>query len=111
MLFHNIIRHLFTYKEFICNRKDIKYIELKKFVLFLVSTFLLFIYQIIIFVLDIYFLDKNILIDNYYFILSIQFIINIIFLYLIIKILDRFIDFEMDFFIITHSSIESFNQE
>lgn len=111
ILFHNIIRHLFTYKEFIYNNKDIKYIELKKFDLFLISTFILFTYYVIILILDIYFLDRNNLVNNYYFIFFIQFVINIISLYFIIKIIYRFIDFEMDFFIITHSNIESFDQE
>ncbi|MDQ7023899.1 MAG: hypothetical protein Q9M97_10550 [Candidatus Gracilibacteria bacterium] len=39
------------------------------------------------------------------------FIINILFLIITIKILKRFIDFEMDFIIVTRDEIESFVQE
>jgi len=39
-----------------------------------------------------------------------MFIINALFLFLIVRILQRFIDFEMDFITITPDEIESVNQ-
>jgi len=110
-LFKKIISNLWSYKEFIQKKDDFKDIELWNFWKFFKYSIVLFIYQFIISIIDMVTIMN--LYDNWW--LSIwwwitMLIINILFLLLIIKILRRFVDFEMDFIVVTPDEIESINQ-
>jgi len=110
-LFKKIISHLRSYKEFIQSRAELKDIDFGDFWRFIKYSFFLFIYQFIVSIIDIIVLlniSENNWITAWWWIT--MFIINALFLFLIVRILQRFIDFEMDFITITPDEIESVNQ-
>ncbi|MCD5380322.1 hypothetical protein LR004_00185 [Candidatus Gracilibacteria bacterium] len=111
VLFRKIVSHLWNYVEFVRCKADLDKIDLGQFGFFLKFSFVLFIYQIIISLVDligIYF-TRSEGISNFGLGASLI-ILNLLFLFLIIKIIYRFIDFEMDFMIVTKDEIESFDQ-
>ncbi|MDQ7009634.1 MAG: hypothetical protein Q9M94_05075 [Candidatus Gracilibacteria bacterium] len=112
ILLKKIISNLWTYKEFITCREDLAKIDMSQFGSFLKYSMIIFLYQFFISVINMIILftageDKMI---SFGWSIGI-FIINILFLIITIKILKRFIDFEMDFIIVTRDEIESFVQE
>ena len=111
ILLKKIISKLWNYKEFITCKGDLEKIDLSWFWSFLKYSFILFFYQFVVSIVDIIILfnitsEKTMTISWSIWI----FILNILFLFLILKILRRFIDFEMDFIVITKDEIESFDQ-
>lgn len=111
ILLKNIILKLFNYKEFITCKEDLARIDRSEFGSFLKYSIVLFLYQFIISIVNIVILFY-IHIDNkmnmWWSIWII--ILNILFLFTTIKIIKRFIEFEMDFIIVTKDEIESFDQ-
>ncbi len=111
ILFRKILKNLKKYKEFVQYKKDIKNIDLGQFWSFLKQSIVLILYQFIVSFIDIiaiYFTRTGGL-SNFSWWVSLIFM-NSLFLFLIIRILYRFIDFEMDFVLITKDEIEAFNQ-
>jgi len=111
LLLKNIISKLFNYKEFITCKEDLAKIDISQFWSFLKYSIVLFIYQFVISISNLIILftageDKMISLGWSIWI----FILNVIFLIITIRILKRFIDFEMDFIIVTKDEIESFDQ-
>ena len=111
ILLKKIISHLRWYKEFIKRKEDLEDIDLSQFWSFLIYSILLFFYQLIVSIwniLTLFFISNEWTISIWWGI--VMFVLNFLFLTLILKILKRFIDFEMDFIIVTKDEIESFNQ-
>jgi hypothetical protein len=111
LLLKKIISKLWNYREFIQSKDDLDKIDMTSFWSFLKYSMILFFYQFIISIINIIVLfsinnEKTL---NLWWSIAI-FIINILFLLITVKILKRFIDFEMDFVIITKDEIEAFNQ-
>lgn len=112
ILIKKIVLKLFTYVEFISCKEELEKIDLSQFGSFLKYSFALFFYQLTISISNIIilFILENEKSVNLLWAIGI-FILNIIFLFLIVRIIKRFIDFEMDFIIVTKDEIEWFNQE
>ncbi len=111
VLFKKIVSHLWNYVEFVRCKADLDKIDIWQFWFFLKFSFILFIYQLLISLIDviwIYFTRAE-WISNFWLWASLI-ILNLLFFFLIIKIIYRFIDFEMDFMIVTKDEIESFDQ-
>ena len=107
LLFKKIISHLWEYKEFIKKRKNLEKIDFNDFAVFLKYSFFLFIYQIIVSganVFGLYYVNAEL------YLAFVHVWINIVLLMLAWGIIKRFIDFEMDFIIVTKNEVESFNQ-
>ena len=111
LLLKNIISKLFNYKEFITCKEDLARIDISQFWSFLKYSLVLFLYQFIISIsnLIVLFTASNDKIISFGWSVWI-FILNLLFLFITIKILKIFIDFEMDFIIVTKDEIESFDQ-
>ncbi len=107
LLFKKILSHLWEYREFIRKIKHLQKIDFNDFAVFLKYSFWLFLYQIIVSCANIIFLYM-VGAETYLAILHVG--LNVILLVLAWAIIKRFIDFEMDFMIVTKNEIESFNQ-
>ena len=107
-----IILRLWNYSEFITCREDLAKIDLSHFWSFLKYSMVLFLYQFVISVVNmiILFTASGDKIISFWWSIWI-FVINILFLVITIRILKRFVDFEMDFIIVTKDEIELFDQE
>ena len=111
MLLKKIILKLFNYKEFITCKEDLAKIDMSEFWTFIKFSIILFLYQFLISVWNI----ATLFIINDKWTIGLTwwvgiFVLNFLFLVIILRILKRFIDFEMDFIIVTKDEIESFNQ-
>jgi len=112
ILLKKIILNLWNYTEFITCREDLARIDLSQFWSFLKYSMALFLYQFVISSANMIILftasdDKMI---SFWWSIWV-FVINMLFLVITIRILKRFVDFEMDFIIVTKDEIESFTQE
>lgn len=112
LLFKKMILKLWNYKEFITCKEDLANIDISEFWHFLKYSIILFFYQFVISVINIVFIflihsQKSL---SFWWSITII-IINLLFLFLTIKIIKIFIDFEMDFIIVTKDEIEAFNQK
>ena len=110
LLFKKFFFNLINYKEFISCKEDFDKIALSWFWWFLKYSFLLFFYQFILSIINICILYNNGW-ENIakLWLLSII-VLNILFLCTMVKIIQRFIDFEMDFIIVTKDEIELIDQ-
>jgi len=111
LLFKKMILKLWNYEEFITCREDLEKIDISEFWAFLKYSIVLFFYQFMISVgnvVSLFIIHSEKSLSIWWWIAI--FIINILFLLVTIKILKIFIDFEMDFVIITKNEIESFDQ-
>jgi len=102
---------LWNHKEFIKYEKDLKNIDIKWFWNFIKHSIFLFFYQILLSIIWLYSIFSTMILGISNIWLGIlQLIINLAFIILIYKIILRFIDFEMDFVIVTIDEIESYAQ-
>jgi len=111
ILFRKIILHLSNYTEFVRNKKDLDKIDGWQFASFLKFSFFLLIYEVVVSIVDlvVLYFTRTEWISNLSLSISLV-VLNVLFLFLIVKIIYRFIDFEMDFIIVTKDEIESFDQ-
>ena len=111
-LFKKIILYLWNYKEFITCREDLTRIDLNHFWSFIKYSMVLFLYQLLVSTTNmiILFTTSHNKIISFWWLIWVLFL-NILFLIITIKILKRFMDFEMDFIIVTKNEIELFDQE
>lgn len=106
-LFSKITSHFWEYREYIKKMKHLDKINFSSFSTFLLYSIILFIYQIWVSLVNVALIFSSN--TEMYWAITLTWI-NLIFLFLISKILYRFIDFEMDFIVVTPDEIESFSQ-
>lgn len=111
ILLKKIISNLRNYKEFINKKEDLEKIDISQFWSFLKYSVILFFYQLLVSIWNILTLvsiSHENTVTFWWWIAII--ILNVLFLFTLVRILKKFIDFEMDFMIVTKDEIESFNQ-